>query len=380
MSDPAPTEATAGGTTRPAGRRTLALVVAVTLVSISLVTGATVAVLYRHYDHNLHVDDITPQLGTDRPTPHPVSAPKGPVNILIMGSDDRDAPGNRIDDLTGTGKRSDTTILLHLSGDRQRAYGVSIPRDSVVDRPSCLDTDGTPVSAPAHAVLWNDAFDIGGAGCTARQFEQLTGVPIDHYVVVDFASFEGMVDALGGVEVCIPEPIVDPGHGIDLPAGTRTLTGRTALNYVRARYTVGDGSDLSREKRQQAFVASMVHDVLSADTLADPFAVTRFLDSATTSLTLDQDLGSLRKLGALGYEFRHIGLDRIQFLTTPTQPYAGTMQVEWAPAAQILWHDLYLDRPLPRSLLDGAIDAGDVPGVTHPGPGRPAADANGLCA
>ena len=117
MSDPAPVDATATGTTRPATRRTLALVVAVTLLSISLVTGAAVALLYRHYDHNLHVDDITPQLGTDRPTPHPVSAPKGPVNILIMGSDDRDAPGNRIDDLTGIGKRSDTTICLLYTSD-----------------------------------------------------------------------------------------------------------------------------------------------------------------------------------------------------------------------------------------------------------------------
>jgi hypothetical protein len=123
----------------------------------------------------------------------------------------------------------------------------------------------------------------------------------------------------------------------------------------------------------------MVHRVLSANTLADPIAVTGFLESATKSLTLDEDLGSLRKLGALGYEFRHIGMGRIRFLTTPTQPYAGTMQVEWAPAAQTLWHDLYVDRPLPAFLLDGSIDAGNVPGVTHPGHGHPGSDANGLC-
>ena len=129
-----------------------------------------------------------------------------------------------------------------------------------------------------------------------------------------------MVDAIGGVEVCV-QPIVDPKHGIDIPAGTRKLTGRTALNYVRARYTIGDKSDLGREKRQQAFVASMFRQVLSANTLADTLAVTGFLDSATKSLTLDQDLGSLRKLGALGYESGHIGLDRIQFLTTPVEDY-----------------------------------------------------------
>jgi LCP family protein required for cell wall assembly len=330
MSDPAPRPDDAAR----AARRTVARVVALTLVTISLVTGLTVAVLYRHFDSNLNVVDITPQLGHDRPAAPPVTAQKGPVNILVMGSDNRDAPGDRIDNLTGIGQRSDTTILLHLSGDRQRAYGVSVPRDSIVNRPSCLGQDGQPISAPATAVMWNDAFNIGGPGCTARQFEQLTGIRIDHYVVVDFASFEGMVDAIGGVEVCIPQPIVDPKHGINIPAGTRKLTGRIALNYVRARYTIGDRSDLGREKRQQAFVASMFRQVLSANTLADPLAVTGFLNSATKSLTLDQDLGSLRKLGALGFEFRHIGLDRIQFLTTPVVDYPPNIaHVEWTTAA-----------------------------------------------
>lgn len=371
----------AGSADQPrSARPTVALVVGTTLLVISLVTGVTVAVLYRHLDSNLHVQDITRQLGTDRPSVPPVTAQRGPVNVLILGSDDRDAPGNQIDNLTHIGKRSDTTILLHLSGDRRRAYGVSIPRDSIVDRPACLDGRGRQISAPAPAVLWNEAFDIGGAGCTARQFEQLTGVHVDHYVEVDFASFEGMVDALGGVEVCIPRPIVDPPRHIYIPAGTRRLTGRTALDYVRARYTIGDGSDLGREKRQQAFIASMVHQVLSANTLASPLTVLRFLDSATRSLTLDEGLGSLQKLAALGYEFRHIGLGRIQFLTTPTQPYGDTQQVEWAPTAQVLWHDLRLDRPLPASLLSGSIDAGHVPGVTHRHRHRPpGSDGYGLC-
>jgi anionic cell wall polymer biosynthesis LytR-Cps2A-Psr (LCP) family protein len=188
-----------------------------------------------------------------------------------------------------------------------------------------------------------------------------------------------MVDAIGGVEVCIPEPIVDPQHGIDIPAGTRSLTGRTALNYVRARYTIGDKSDLGREKRQQAFVASMFRQVLAANTLADPLAVTGFLNSATKSLTLDQDLGSLRKLGALGYEFRHIGLDHIQFLTTPVEDYPPNIaHVEWTASATTLWHDLRADQPLPEALLSGSVDAGHVPGVSHRRRHH-TADAYGLC-
>ena len=94
--------------------------------------------------------------------------------------------------------------------------------------------------------MWNEAFSVGGPACTIQQFEQITGVRIDHYVVVDFAGFEDMVDAIDGVEVCIPEDIYDPEHGINIPAGTREIAGREALNYVRARYTLGDGSDIGR--------------------------------------------------------------------------------------------------------------------------------------
>ena len=116
--------------------------------------------------------------------------------------------------------------------------------------------------------MWNEAFNLAGPTCTVQQFETLTGVFVDHIVVVDFAGFEDMVNAIDGVPVCIPEDIVDPAHGINIPAGTREIEGREALNYVRARYTLGDGSDISRIKRQQAFVAAMAKKVISADTLA----------------------------------------------------------------------------------------------------------------
>src|SRR3954462_4034589 len=170
-------------------RHTVGRVLLATLVVLALVTGLSVAFLYRHLNGNLNVLDVTSQL-ENRPDKVAVSGPQEPLNILVMGSDNRDCQGCNIDNLTGGGQRSDTTILLHLSADRRRAYGVSIPRDSIVDRPSCLGPDGTPISAPAPAVMWNDAFNIGGPGCTTRQFEQLTGLRIDHYVVVDFASFE----------------------------------------------------------------------------------------------------------------------------------------------------------------------------------------------
>jgi len=317
-----PDDAAAGGKRKGRAKthHTVAKAVGATMVVIALVTGLSVVFLYRHYNSNLNVKDITGELGTDRPTPQAPKGPHGPINILVMGSDNRDAPGDHIDNLTGIGKRSDTTILLHLSGDREHAYGVSIPRDSIVDRPACLDDHGKEISPPATGVMWNDAFNIGGPGCTVRQFEQLTGVRVDHYVVVDFNGFKSMVDAIGGVEVCLPHAVNDPIGHITLPAGTHKFSGDQALNYVRERHSLGNGSDIGRMKRQQAFIASMAHQAISADTLANPIHLARFIDAATKSLTLDPDIGSISKLVGLAYQFRHIGLDHIQFVTTPWMP------------------------------------------------------------
>ena len=129
--------------------------------------------------------------------------------------------------------RSDTTILLHVSADRKRAYGISIPRDSLVTRPECKTKGGETIPGGTD-VMWNEAFSVGGPACTIQQFEQITGVYIDHFVVVDFAGFEDMVDAIGGVEVCIPEDISDPAHGINIPAGTREIAGARGAQ-LRAR-------------------------------------------------------------------------------------------------------------------------------------------------
>ncbi|MGI8523390.1 MAG: LCP family protein [Nocardioides sp.] len=370
-------------------RHTIARAVLATAVVLALATALSVVFLYRHYNGNLHVQDVKGALGNDRPPATKVTGPKGPVNILIMGSDDRDAPGDNIDNLTGAGKRSDTTILLHLAADRKHAYGVSIPRDSIVDRPSCLDDNGKQISGPAAQTMWNEAFNVGGPGCTIRQTEQLTGIHIDHYVVVDFAGFRDMVDAIGGVETCIPETIDDRSHGIYIPAGTRKLVGQQALNYVRERYVVGNGSDIGRMKRQQSFIASMVHQVVSANTLANPLHLTRFLDAATKSLTLDPELGNLVKIAQLGVQFRGIGLDKIQFLTIPSIPApSNPNRLIWAPTAKDVWREIRMDQPISKKFLGGVIKASHVTGgKSHNPSSSPSSDAakqtaqeNGLCA
>ena len=349
-------------------RHTVGRVLLVTSVVLALVTGLSTLYLYRHYNANLDVLDIGKQL-VDRPDKKKVEGPKEPLNILVMGSDDRDAPGNNIDNLTGGGKRSDTTILLHLSADRKRAYGISIPRDSLVNRPECLDEDLNPIPGGTD-VMWNEAFSVGGPACTVHQVEKLTGIRVDHFVVVDFAGFRGMVDAIGGVQVCIPEPgIQDAAHGINIPAGTRKLEGYQALNYVRERYVLGNGSDIGRMKRQQAFIAAMAHQVLSANTMANPAHLLSFLEAATSSLQLDTGLGNLVKIAKLGVEFKGIGLDDIQFITVPWQ-YApdDPNRIRWLPEARQVWQAMINDKRLAPKFLNDAISAGRLPGSPTPTP------------
>ncbi|ABL80309.1 MULTISPECIES: LCP family protein [unclassified Nocardioides] len=343
-------------------RHTVGKVLLATTLVLVMATGLGTVWLYRHLNGNLSVLDPTAQL-SNRPDKVKVEGPKEPLNILVMGSDSRDCAGCNIDNLTGGGQRSDTTILFHLSADRERAYGVSIPRDSMVDRPDCEAEDGKTIPG-ADNVMWNEAFALGGPACTIQQFEQLTGVRLDHFVVVNFEGFQGMVDAIGGVEVCIPEPIVDPAHGINIAAGTRKIKGKEALNYVRERYVVGNGSDIGRMKRQQAFIGSMAHQVVTAGTLARPDHLVGFLNAATQSLTVDPGLENVWKIAKLGVEFKGIGLDNIQFITIPNIPDpADPNRLVWQePQADQVWQKLARDEPLTKKLSEGVISAGNLPG------------------
>jgi LCP family protein required for cell wall assembly len=326
-----------------------------------MATGLGTIWLYRHLNGNLNVLDPTAQL-SNRPDKIAVEGPQEPLNVLVMGSDSRDCDGCNIDNLTGGGQRSDTTILFHVSADRKRAYGISIPRDSMIDRPDCTTQDGETIPG-ADDVMWNEAFGLGGPACTIQQFEQLSGVRLDHFVVVDFEGFKGMVDAIGGVEVCIPEPIVDPAHGINIEAGTRKIKGAEALNYVRERYVVGNGSDIGRMKRQQAFIGSMAHQVVTAGTLARPDRMVRFLNSATQSLTVDPGLKNVVKIADLGIQFKDIGLDNIQFLTIPNKPDpADPNRLVWKREADAVWTKIANDEPLTKKLSKDVISAGNLPG------------------
>jgi LCP family protein required for cell wall assembly len=359
--------------------RTIALSLAVVLVVLATAGYAA----YRKLEGNITAFDLDGQLD-NRPAEVDSDKPHKPLNILLLGSDTRMGQSDVLGD-TGTGL-SDTTILLHLSADRQHAYGVSIPRDLMVERPTCPDDDGEG-EIPGGLDQWNAAYSYGGPVCTVAQFEAMTDIRVNHTVIVDFNGFKSMVDSLGGVDICVPREIDDEIGRIHLPAGTYEVDGTQALDYVRVRHEISNNGDIGRMRRQQAFLAAMTNKAISAGTLLNPVKLYNFLNAVTSSVTTDDKLNKLSKLVDLASQFKEIGLSKIQFLTMPIATYEpDPNRLAPGEGADALWESIRLDKPLPRLQREGVARASDpTPGKT-PGAGAPSAtqtsdaEQNGLCA
>jgi LCP family protein required for cell wall assembly len=347
-------------------RRKIIQRVVIVLSVLVLVLASALLVAYKQLEGNINAVTLGDQLGSDRPEPV-VDGPKRPLNVLVMGSDNRDGT-NIGGDTPGL---SDTTILLHLSANRKRAYGVSLPRDAMVERPTCTSKNGKR-TIPGGLTQFNAAYAVGGPACTIKTVEALTDIRIDHFVVIDFAGFKEMVNAINGVTVCVPEEVNDDIGHIHLPAGTYKVNGAQALDYVRVRHDIGaPNGDIGRMKRQQSFIAAMVEKVVSRGTLTNVPRLYRFLNAATKSLTTDTGFASLKELASLGTSLKNIGLDNIQFITVPNQPYPeDTNRLEWAPEAKDVWRKVRFDRPLGKLAAD-AVTPGRKPGERPSGSASP---------
>ena len=252
-------------------------------VAVLLVIGVLgVYFVYRHLNANLHQVDISGVLGSQPVDLHPQAE-----NILVLGSDTRIGQSRRYGNSAELNTdHSDTLLIVHIAADRKWADIMSIPRDSWVSIPACLMGNGQTSSPTTFKI--NEAFTLGnldgnkttlGVACTVKTVEADTGIRVDHFVVVNFTGFRDMVNAVGGVPECNTTPINDPLSRLHLTAGHHLLDGRQALAYVRARYTLGNGSDLERIGRQQAFMSSLVDRVKSE--MLNPVAIYHFLDAAT---------------------------------------------------------------------------------------------------
>ncbi len=301
---------------------------------------------YRKLDGNIHTDTSAASELDKYERDRPVSVVHDAENLLLIGSDSRAGSNSSYGRDDGGSQRSDTTILLHLAADRLSATAVSLPRDLMADLPACGRPDGT--TSRAQFAQFNSAFEIGGAACTIRTVEKMTGVRIDHHMVVDFSGFKDMVDAVDGVEVCLKEPVEDRQAHLKLPAGRQTLHGEQALGFVRSRHGFGDGSDTQRMDRQQQFLGSLVKKVQSNGVLLNPTRLYPVLDAATKSLTTDPGLNTLKDLYDLVSSMRDIPTQNIRFLTVPRQPYVynGDRDELVQPDADRLFQQLRDDQPI----------------------------------
>jgi LCP family protein required for cell wall assembly len=327
-----------------------------------MVVSTVAVVAYKRLEGNIDTENF---LAGPRPTPEVT----GPINVLVMGSDTREgANGKGIGgDTPGL---SDTTILLHLSANRKFAYGISLPRDAMVERPACPRKSGNGTD-PGGMTQFNAAYAIGGPACTVRTVEQLTGIRINHFVVVDFVGFRAMVNAINGVTVCVPEEVNDTVGHIKLPAGTYKVNGQQALDYMRVRHDIGAPTgDIGRMKRQQTFISAMIKKVVSAGTLANPVRLLKFLDTATNSLTTDPGFANLHELASLGSSLKNIGLDNVKFITVPWEPWTqDPNRVAWKPEANQLWRLVRRDRPLTAQFdLDAVTPGSGTAATAGPSP------------
>ena len=245
-----------------------------------------------------------------------------PVNILFIGTDTRTGEGN--DSYGGEASEgNDTTILMHFSGDRKHATGLSIPRDLITDIPDCevrREDGSTEVIPGEQHVRFNRSMGYAGRdpGCVWRTVQQLTGVEINHFIMADFNAVKELSTAVGGVPVCIEQPIHDEktGLNVDTP-GRYELEGEDALAYVRTRHAVGTGSDLSRIELQKQFLASLARRITEGGFLSNPTKLYDLADIATRSLTVDSGIGSLNDLRQLAQDLGRVPMSDMNFLTLP---------------------------------------------------------------
>ena len=254
------------------------------------------------------------------------NAQYGDENYLIVGTDTRAGKNSKVGAGTtadAEGARSDTVILVNVPADRSRVVAVSFPRDLQVDRPECQDWDNKNGSygstLPAeNQVKLNSVYAFGGPQCLVRVITHMSGLNINHFIAMDFYGFEKVVNAVGGVEVCSTVPLYDYELGNILKKpGKQKLTGRRALNYVRARTVSTEGNgDYGRIKRQQLFMSSLLRSTLSGNVLSNPAKLNSIVNTFIDYSFVDGvDTQSLLKLAE---SMQGIEAGRVTFITVPT--------------------------------------------------------------
>lgn len=317
----------------PPRRRSLRWVLVWTSILLSAALIACLGTAYAYYRSlraNMVQHDLVALLPEEERPPKIGDA----VNILFIGSDGREGGNAAYGGRDFVGERSDSLLLAHISPEN-RVIVVSFPRDSLVDLPAC-DPYGETEGTYGYYGMINAALFHGGPPCVVKTIESLTQIRIDHFVHLSFVGFREMVDALGGVEMCIPVPLHDERSKLDIEAGTQVLDGEQALAFVRARYEIGDGGDLGRIDRQQMFLGALASQMLDSKVLANPTTMHALLESVTQYTATDADL-TLDTMLSIAFTLADVEPRNITFYTVPSWP------APWDPN-RVIWNEEKAER------------------------------------
>jgi LCP family protein required for cell wall assembly len=334
---------------RRSKRRRTVKIISISTAALLVLAAGGVYYEYQHLSGNITADSLYNGTKKSTLTEKPDAFGRTPLNILVIGSDTRDtsadcAIGGDCAD-GGGGANADVEMVVHLSADRSNATVMSIPRDLETNLPGCTDTkDHTSFGGGVGMI--NSTLQYG-PGCTVAAVQQLTGIVIDHFAMVDFSGVVNMSDAIGGVNVCVSANVYDPDSHLKLSEGTHTLKGLAALEFLRTRHGFGDGSDLGRTYAQHIFLTQMINKLKSAKTLSDPLSVLSLANAATKALTVDTGLDSIPKLVGLADDLNKVPTNRITFTTMQNAPDPSNPdRVVIASGAQTLFNTIANDQSL----------------------------------
>jgi len=323
-----------------------------TLLAIVLVAGFLTAYLkYRAaWDSITRVDVSADLRGSKLPPPDPNA-----LNLLLIGSDSRAGENGVIGGAAGiSGARSDTDMIVHIAPGERQIVVISFPRDTVVPILNCTPEDGTPgqTAEPGQIEQLNATFAYGGPGCLWETLEEETGIHINDFIELTFVGFVQAINALGGVEVCLPEAVHDPMSGLNLGAGQHHIWGGQALEFWRTREDLGEGDDLQRIVRDQYLMAALLQGLEHSGLLSSPSKMLSVLDAITSNrnITVDDQL-TLSQMLRIAEDLHGISTESVQFVTSPYTTYEPNPNwVQWEePQAQDLFAAIAHDNSLPKS-------------------------------
>ncbi|MFI8522724.1 LCP family protein [Streptomyces sp. NPDC085481] len=311
------------------GKRKVLRWVAATLSLLILGTAGAGYLYYEHLNGNIRSGDRAGgDSGVKKAAPNALG--DTPLNILLIGSDSRaDAKNVAL----GGGKNdrnraalADVQMLLHVSADRKNASITSIPRDTIVPIPKCTGEDGQTYPATTNQPI-NETLARGGPGCTLTTWESITGVYIDHWMMIDFAGVVAMADEVGGVPVCVKTGVWDRstrlvkgGSGLQLPEGTHEVQGEQALQWLRTRHAWGN--DQGRAKAQHMYMNGLMKKLQEQDAWSDTGQLMSLADTATRAFQVSEEIKTVKKLFDLSMQLKNVNVNRLTTATVPT--------VEWA--------------------------------------------------